>query len=184
MNVIAVVIINDEEQQGEDLELGAFVGGECRGSAVLKYFQPTDRWYAMLTVTGADGDQIDFRIIDKGKGLTSMTSNRSLVFQANAVVGELDEPYTIDFGTLGCVENNLMGTMHIYPNPIDRNTAFSVVIPETETVRSIYIVNMMGEVVAHETNMTRSLALQAPGVYTIKVVCHSGNVYVGKLIVK
>lgn len=184
MNVIAVVTINDEEQQGEDLELGAFVSGECRGSAVLKYFQPTDRWYAMLTVTGADGDQIDFRIIDKGKGLTSMTSNRSLVFQSNAVVGELDEPYTIGFGTLGCMENNLMGTMHIYPNPIDCNTTFSIVIPESETVRNIYIVNMMGEVVAHETSMSRSLALQAPGVYVIKVVCDSDNVYVGKLIVK
>lgn len=184
MNVIAVVTMNGEEQQGEDLELGAFVDGECRGSAVLKYFQPTDRWYAMLTVTGADGDQIDFGIIDKGKGLTSMTSDRSLAFQANAVLGELDEPYTIGFGTLGCVENNLMGAMHIYPNPVDRNTAFSIVMPETENVRSTYIVNMMGEVVAHETNLTRSLSLQAPGVYTIKVVCHSGNVYVGKLIVK
>ena len=184
MNVIAVVTVDSVEQQGEDLELGAFVDGECRGSAVLKHFIPTGRWYAMLTVMGTDGDQIEFGIIDKGKGLTSMTSDRSLVFQANAVVGELDEPYTIGFGTLGCVENNLMGAMHIYPNPIDRNTAFSIVIPETETVRSIYIVNMMGEVMAHETNMTRSLSIQAPGVYTIKVECHSGNVYVGKLIVK
>ena len=184
MNVIAVVTVNGEEQQGEELELGAFVDGECRGSAVLKHFQPTDRWYAMLTVTGADGDQIDFGIIDKGKGMVSMASDRSLAFQANAVVGELDEPYTIGFGTLGCVENNLMGTMHIYPNPIERNTAFSIVMPETETVRNIYIVNMMGEVVAHETNLTRSLSMQASGVYTIKVVCHSGNVYVGKLIVK
>jgi len=184
MNAIAVVTINGEEQYGEDIELGAFVGGECRGSAVLKYFQPTNRWYAMLTVTGADGDEIEFGVIDRSKGMASMTSDRSLTFEANAVVGELDDPFVIDFGTLGCIENGFEGLLHIYPNPIDRYTTFSITLPETETLSDIYVVNMMGEIVVHKTDMTKMTALQTPGVYTIKVVCHSGDVYVGKLIVK
>ncbi len=184
MNVIAVVTVSGEEQHGEDIELGAFVNGECRGSAMLKHFQPTDRWYAMLTVTGADGDEIEFGIIDRNRGMASMTSNRSLVFQTNTVVGELDEPYVIDFGTLGCIENGIEEPMHIYPNPIERNTRFTIALPETETLSDIFIVNMMGEVVAHETNKDKMTALQTPGVYTVKVVCHSGKVFVGKLVVR
>ena len=184
MNVIAVVTISGEEQHGEDIELGAFVNGECRGSAMLKHFQPTDRWYAMLTVTGADGDEIEFGVIDRNRGMASMTSNSSLVFQTNTVVGELDEPYVIDFGTLGCIENGIEEPMHIYPNPIERNTRFTIAFPEAETLSDIFIVNMMGEVVAHETNKDKMTALQTPGVYTVKVVCRSGKVFVGKLVVR
>ena len=181
MNVIAVVTISGEEQHGEDIELGAFVNGECRGSAMLKHFQPTDRWYAMLTVTGADGDEIEFGVIDRNRG---MTSDRSLVFQTNTIVGELDEPYVIDFGTLGCIENGIEEPMHIYPNPIERNTRFTIALPETETLSDIFVVNMMGEVVAYETNKDKMTALQTPGVYTVKVVCRSGKVFLGKLVVR
>ena len=184
MNVIAVVNVNGEEQHGDDLELGAFVDGECRGSAALMYFQPTGRWYAMLTVSGEDGDQIEFGFIDRSKGMVNMTSERNLVFQSNAVIGELDDPCVIGFGTLGCSENGLEGALHIFPNPIERNTSFTITLPENETLRDVFVVNMMGEVVAHETNMTRLHSIQSPGVYTVKVVCHSGNVFVGKLIVK
>ena len=184
MNVIAVVTISGEEQHGEDIELGAFVNGECRGSAMLKHFQPTDRWYAMLTVTGADGNEIEFGVIDRNRGMASMTSDRSLVFQTNTIVGELDEPYVIDFGTLGCIENGIEEPMHIYPNPIERNTRFTIALPETETLSDIFVVNMMGEVVAYETNKDKMTSLQTPGVYTVKVVCRSGKVFLGKLVVR
>ncbi len=184
MNVIAVVTIDGEEKYGDDLELGAFVNGECRGSAVLMYFHPTDRWYAMLTVAGEDGEQIEFGIVDRSKGMLNMTSERSLVFQSNAVIGELDDPYVIGFGTLGCSENGFEGALHIFPNPIERSTSYTIALPETETPRDIFVVNMMGEVVAHEANKTGLHGLQVPGVYTVRVVCHSGNVIVGKLIVK
>ncbi|MBO6025796.1 MAG: hypothetical protein J6P73_00945, partial [Bacteroidales bacterium] len=50
--VTATVTKDGMELEGDHVELGAFVNGECRGTAQLRHFGPTGRWYAMLTVTG------------------------------------------------------------------------------------------------------------------------------------
>ena len=187
MNVIAVVTIEGEEQGGEGLELGAFVNGECRGSVFLKHFPPTDRWYAMLTVTGMDGDKVEFGIMDRGRGMASMTSDKSLFFQSNAVIGELDEPCTINFSTMGCAENNLESPMHIYPNPIRRNETFRILVPLGEKVAEMTIVNTLGAVICHKVGAIDSLEMEGlpvAGVYMVRVVSDSGNVYYGKLIVR
>ncbi len=187
MNVIAVVTIEGEEQGGEGLELGAFVNGECRGSVFLKHFPPTDRWYAMLTVTGMDGDKVEFGIMDRGRGMASMTSDKSLFFQSNAVIGELDEPCTINFSTMGCAENNLESPMHIYPNPIRRNETFRILVPLGEKVAEMTIVNTLGTVICHKVGAIDSLEMEGlpvAGVYMVRVVSDSGNVYYGKLIVR
>ena len=60
-----------DRQAYDKLELGAFVDGECRGSSVLVYFEPTDRWYAMLTVAGEEGEEINFAVINRRKANTS-----------------------------------------------------------------------------------------------------------------
>ena len=72
----------------------------------------------------------------------------------------------------------------IFPNPIDRNTSYSITLPETETIKNLYVVSMKGEVIAHENDITRMPILQTPGVYTLKVVCRSGKVFLGKLVVR
>ena len=183
LNVIAVVTVDGEEQRDGDIELGAFVNGECRGSALLKYFEPTDRWYAMLTVSGMDGDQVEFALIDKGRSMTSRNCDNRIAFTSNVVLGNLDEPFVIGFGALG----SLGETMRIYPNPTEKDNEFSLVLPEKETVKELIIVNAMGEIVRRENGSlytSKITGLPVSGVYTVKVVCTSGNVFVNKLIVK
>jgi len=179
LSVMAVVTVDGEEQRSEDLELGAFVGGECRGSAVLRYFAPTDRWYAILTVAGMEGDAIEFGLVDKRSGTTCMGGDSPITFMADAVIGSLDHPYPVGFGS--------KSSMYLYPNPVDRNALFTLALPEGETPQQASIANALGEVVWHKAGQLSASMMQGPqtaGIYTVKVVCTSGNTYMGKLIVK
>ena len=65
--LMATVTIDGDEQRSENLELGAFVNGECRGSVRLLYIEPLDRYYAMMTVTGQDDEVVEFALIDESR---------------------------------------------------------------------------------------------------------------------
>ncbi len=176
--IMAIVTIDGEEQQSDNLELGAFVNGECRGSAVLQYFEPTNRWYAMLTVSGEEGESLTFAAIDRCNGTIKANSSERLTYYDNAIVGNLDKPYEVHFGS--------SEVLTIYPNPVEHNTAFSLDIPSDETIAEVLIINALGEAVKHETGSAdrQMPGINGSGIYLVKIVCCSGNVYVGRLIVR
>ena len=179
LTVMAVVNVDGEEQRSDELELGAFVGSECRGSAVLTYFEPTDRWYAMLTIAGEEGEEINFAIIDRRKGNTNARSANRVVFVENAVVGNLDVPYEVNF--------TASDALRIYPNPVGCNEAFTLDIPSNETVSEVFVYNALGDIVTHEMGAQaeqRMPGMAVAGVYSMKVVCKSGNIYIGRLVVR
>ena len=77
--------------------------------------------------------------------------------------------------------------VNVYPNPVNRNTPFSLNIPEGETITEVWVVNAMGETVLHETGrLIHSMMPGFPivGVYMVKVTCKSGNVYISRVVVK
>ena len=185
--LIAVVSINEEEQRTENLELGAFVKGECRGSVRLKYVEPLDRYYAMMTITGESGDEIGFALIDETGNVISSEIGKNFAFINDAIVGSLDNPYRIDFGIMTSVEEHPMACLNVYPNPVNHGTAFNLLIPDDEIITDFVIVNMTGVEVRHERGaLTRRTVAGLPtsGVYIVKVVCKSGRVYQSRLIVK
>jgi hypothetical protein len=190
ITVIAVVTIDGEEQSGEDMEVGAFVDGECRGSAVLAYFEPTDRWYAVMTIAGEEGDEIDFAIVNRNNGESIESSISSMVFVPNAVMGNLDNPYEIVFGfpcELPFYSNATTNTLRIYPNPTESNTTFTLDIPSDEAVNEIAVYNTLGEIVLREIGSQDGHSMRGlpkAGIYMVRVVCKSGNTYIGRLIVK
>ena len=184
LSIMAVVEVDGEEQRDEALELGAFVNGECRGSAKLYHVATLDRYIAFLTVTGQDGEQVEFRLLDESEA-TRVSSDR-ITFSSNAIVGNLDSPFPVHFGAMNDLAE-MQGNVNVYPNPVDRNTPFILSIPEEETVAEVLVVNAMGEVVTKETsNVARSTmeGLPTAGVYMVKVTCKSGKVYIGRVVVK
>ncbi|MBQ6741423.1 MAG: T9SS type A sorting domain-containing protein [Bacteroidales bacterium] len=184
MAIVAVVYIGEEEQRDETMELGAFVNGECTGSAKLFYVEEDDRYFTVLTVGANDGDRISFGLVNNSKGVVYNESSDHLAFSKNAIVGYFDQPYEIHFSSLGIEESTQRVAM--YPNPVDRGQAFKLNIPQEEEVLDVTIVNALGAVVRHDTGALKSTITGLPvaGVYTIKVYCRSGNTYYGRLIVK
>ena len=178
----AVVTLDGVELRGEDYELGAFAKGTCRGSMRLSYDEYYDRYFAMLTVTGEDGDDITFGLIDKENDGIVTNCDTRMSFISDAIVGDFESPYEVRFTTKA--EN---GVMHIYPNPVERNAAFTLDLPEDETVEEVVIYNALGDIVSRKegTQANRNIhGIQPLGVYTVKAVCRSGNTFIGRLVVR
>lgn len=187
LNVTAVVIIDDVEQRNEQLELGAFVNGVCRGSVRLKRFGPLDRYYAMLTVSGQDGERIEFGYIDTETGLSALTAEDHITFVPDAVVGKLDKPFEVRFNTASQVQSYEEHHLTIYPNPVEKNQSFALDVTGDEQIIEITITDMLGAVVRHESGTVKVNAIKGlptSGVYLIEIVADSGKIYRERLIVK
>ena len=104
MNVIGVIEINGMEQASAQLEIGAFCDDECRGSEMLAYYAGLDRCLVFLTLYGQYGHVLDFRLYDHATGTElNLTSQVSINFSANAILGSLSEPYVFSFTGGSCV---------------------------------------------------------------------------------
>ena len=66
MAMYAVIQVDGEEQTSNQLEIGAFCGNECRGSAIATLFNVTDRYLVIMMVYGNTDDEISFRLYDHG----------------------------------------------------------------------------------------------------------------------
>lgn len=191
ISIVAVVSVDSVEQRDEELELGAFVNGECRGSARLRHFGPTNRYYALLSVTGIDGEEVVFGYVNQEKGEGSMVSENRVVFMRNDRVGCLDEPYIVRFNTQveGLEDDFADGedVMLLYPNPVMRNQAFSLEIPREEVLEELVVVDMLGAEVRHYHGAMKCndiKGLPVAGIYLVKAVTLNGRVYYGRLIVE
>ena len=184
LNVTATVSIDGEEQHYEHLELGAFVNGECRGSTRLRYFEPLNRYYALLTVVGKEGERIEFGYFDSETGKYDLFADEAIVFEADAIIGKLNTPFEVHFQTNNPTQARPLG---IFPNPVNVNQMFLLAIPQDENVDEIIITDLLGSVVRKESGMANVKdikGLPTVGVYMVEAVTRSGNVYHGKLIVK
>ena len=184
-NIIAVVTVDSIEQRNGQTELGAFVNGKCRGSARLRHFEPSDRYYAMLTVTGDAEEDIVFALVDTESGETWADCDNQLAFKRDVVLGSIDDPYVVQFSTNKA--SSVVKPVTLYPNPVDRNQVFALNIPQDEAIAELIVTDVLGETVRHETGALdiRSVkGLPVAGVYVIKATAKSGNVYYGRIIVK
>ena len=100
MEVTGIIEIDGEEQTSTALELGAFCGGECRGSGSLVYEALFNRYFLYLSIAGVDGDTITFRLYDGSIGEErDLICSNVEVFEADKSLGEVQDPYVFDFVT-------------------------------------------------------------------------------------
>ncbi len=180
--VQAVVLVNGEEVRGGDYELGAFVAGVCRGSTRLTYDAYYDHYYAMLLVTGEDEEEIDFRLIDLKNGEVYDNCESRVQFVRDGIVGDFDTPYEVRFTT-----KTGNRALRIYPNPTESSKPCTLDIPLEEVIEEVTVYSALGSIVSREAGaqVNRQITgIQTKGVYMVKVVCKSGNSYMGRLVVK
>ena len=102
MGVIAVVKIDNVEQRGTNIELGAFCGETLVGSKRLQHIfveeSNIDRYMAYITIYGNNGDVITFKVYDheKQEVLNYVTDN-TVVYEVNKTIGSTDNPFEIFF---------------------------------------------------------------------------------------
>ena len=99
MTVISTIAIDGVEQSDFNLELGAFCGDEVRGSGKLQYVgSPANRYECFLMVYGNAGDNITFKLYDHAtETVSDLKTNQSVTFEVNGAVGDVIDPYAINF---------------------------------------------------------------------------------------
>ena len=102
MTYMAILEINGVEPMREDLELGLFVGDECRGRAKPSsmYAGITGHYLLMFSVYGNEGDNIStFRLYDHAlqEELNVTCTHDPIVFVVNQQVGDPMNPDVFNF---------------------------------------------------------------------------------------
>ena len=175
--VMAVVSVDGIEQRSEDIELAAFVNGECRGNCKLIYVGELNRYFALLTITGEDGEVVSFGIMTEGKAYLDCETN--LTFRNDDVIGSFENPLQLSFG------ENHATDITLFPNPVGRNDAISMILPKDETVKEVVITNILGGIVRRDVTSNTTLAgIATSGVYNVQIITAEGNIYRGKVIVR
>ena len=96
--MIGVIQLEGVEQRLTTLEVGAFCGDECRGSATPMYVSQLDRYILFMSLYGNDGDELGFRLFDQSLNQESdLACESTVTFASNAAIGSGSSPYVLDF---------------------------------------------------------------------------------------
>ena len=98
MNITAKLNIEGEISNDEADLLAAFIDGELRGVAPVKFLNPLDTFMAFLTIYGDAGDEnkaIDLEIWDASACLRYDVDNDNFIFQPENVIGSLGSPQVL-----------------------------------------------------------------------------------------
>ena len=172
---IMVTVNASDLTLSENVEIGAFVNGECRGAAQLMYVAPTDQYVAFLTVFGDNDEELSFKVYNDGE---TFDTDEQVTFTNNMVLGKVTEPFVLHVST----ENNLV----LFPNPVRRGEDVHFNLPSNISMDNtrVEIYNALGAMIRIEQGVQKLNGITTSGIYTVKVTDAQGNVYYGKLIVK
>lgn len=97
---VSVISINGLEQRSENLEIGAFCDGECRGSYRCEYEPSKDRYFAYLTVNGETDMVMTFKLWDHvNQTEVDVTCDVAYTFVPDDHFGLPRDPYVFPFTT-------------------------------------------------------------------------------------
>lgn len=97
---VAVITIDGVEQRSDQLEIGAFNDGTCRGSIICKYEPKKDLYIAYLVINGLSGMEMNFRLWDHGtESELDVTCGYTYSFETDESFGMPSNPFVFPFTT-------------------------------------------------------------------------------------
>lgn len=180
MTMIVTIDENPFTLANESHEVGAFVNGECRGSARLQ--EVNGKLVAFLTVSGLAGEEVSFKLYDVTSGTTyAEEADERLTYQANDVHGTIANPMRLHFANTGIQEDS--NVVSLYPNP-----ASNEITIECNNMTQVSILSITGQLLRQESLTSDMVKMQlnglSSGLYLIRIVCSNGNTLVRKLEIK
>ena len=173
MTITAIATIDKKEVSNGNMQLGLFIGDECRGTATLKYVDAYQRYMAFLQIWGNTDDlnsKITFRSYDPTIN-QEMTADQSLSFVPDNITGSPVTPYQIDFVISGTSDLN-MNLLKIYPNPVIDIIHFN---SDPGMIEHAEIIDNIGRILVSDNrinNNSLNVGNLIPGVYTLRIKCN------------
>jgi hypothetical protein len=184
MTVVAIVPDGETEAHGDLLEIAAFSGGECRGSALLQYVEGQDNPYmGFLLISGEAGDRLDFKVYDHGTGKEYNASGPVNTFTVNGIYGHVPNPAAITIRSATGIDP-IGGALRIYPNPVTDVLYLECGQGEKYFAPTVEIFDVNGTVHIRRVDFAEpSLRVShlAPGMYILRITV-DGKTFVHKFI--
>jgi hypothetical protein len=181
MTITAIVLDNDMPLESDRVEVAAFSGDDCRGSAMLQYVEGMAQPYlGFLMVYGEDGDEITYRVFDHATQTEYTATGPADRFHSDNNYGNPLEPAVVKtFGVTG--NDRLESGLSIYPNPV-KDRLF--IRRDAQQLERVEVVDLGGRLILLEEDFTGEaldVSRLEKGVYVLKIV-KNGQLTVHKFI--
>lgn len=172
MTITSVVVDGTGLVNKDQLEIGAFSGEECRGSAIIENIPTLATPYiAFLMVYGNENDQLTFRVYDHSTEQELEVENAAISFKSNDIYGSIDSLYPINVkeNLTGIGSQMFGGAIKLYPTPV-RNELF--IQHPWGQIDALSIIDLSGRLIFKETEYintsVNTSALQS-GMYILHI---------------
>ena len=171
MTITAIVTHNGQEQRNTDLEIAAFINGDCRGNTRLVYnsAMPIHQYLGYMMVYGDESQDLTFKVYDHKAGTEYSTLNNDLRFEVNGRRGNGLTPYEIKMDTPTLVADTWGTTLQIHPNPV---VATLNIKRAFEVIDLLEITDLSGRLVFKQRNFkdaSINVSGFAEGMYLLRI---------------
>jgi len=168
MTLTGVLQLNGLPAIGENYTIGAFINGVCHGLAKPEYLPnlKSNRIYLTIFGDASDaGEVIEFKVYDAYGKETVVAENKGIAFITDKIVGELANPYVLNYK--GQDSENGYSLSQNKPNPFPNTTTIEFATAEEGPVE-LALYNQLGAKVKVLVNENRAagnyrLELEAAG---------------------
>jgi len=174
MTMTAIVVNGNVELRSSQIEIAAFSGTECRGSAMLQYVESMNKYVGFLMIYGEGNESITLRVYDHATLTEQVVNNAPVVFAADAIFGDPSNPYVVSLNVLEELTTDAdmitASDFRIYPNPA---RAILYVAHPLESIDLLEIVDASGRIVFRQKNFADAsidISDLVPGVYLLRAI--------------
>ena len=172
MTMTSMVLLDEQELQNENIEIGAFCGDECRGSVRLKNFPQLSAhpYLGFLVVYGENDEDIRLRIYNHETGQEYEADNLSLSFVSDAIHGSPANPYTVTASPPTGASKLPSDAIMVYLDPSGEK--LNIRHPWS-SIDQVEIIDLNGRILWQETGFASAsvdVSLLAKGIYLLKLV--------------
>jgi hypothetical protein len=169
MTVTAIVVNDNLEMQSENVEIAAFSGNDCRGSAFLQYEKALERYICYLMVYGEGGEEIRLRVYDHGTNKEYAANNSPMTFIMDNIYGS-PNLYIVAIGTTTNINNEPhIAQVTIYPNPV---SDYLYISREQENIDILVVTDLIGRNILLEKDFKAgaiNVSSLAKGTYLLRL---------------
>lgn len=168
MSIIAVVKSGNDTLK--NVEVGAFVGDECRGAVRSK-----ESGLLFLTVAGNEGGVITFKVYNHATG-QYLATTQTLPYETDMLQGSIAAPYILQ-GTSTGIDNVDANSISIYPNPV-KNLLYVTNSEQLTMNNDAVITDLLGRTIGiFQLSITNSIDVSSlpAGIYLLKIGNYTGR---------
>ena len=171
MTITVIVTHNGQEQRNTDLEIAAFINGDCRGNTRLVYnpAMPIHQHLGYMMVYGDESQDLTFKVYDHKTGTEYSTLNYDVRFEVNGRRGNGLSPYVIKMDTPTLIADTWGTSLHIYPNPVVDKLNIK---RRFEVIDLLEITDLSGRLVFKQSNFKDAsidVSAFAEGMYLLRI---------------